>query len=350
MRGSLRVRRLGAAALLSLCCSPLVAGEIWGYVDAQGVAHFSSEKVDERYELFYRTGVSFDTQQPLAAEPAEALPVAAPTPPAAVPPRLASFFAASPTYRNVQTHLREASKKHGIDYELLKALIVAESGFNAHAVSPKGAVGLMQIMPATAERYGVAGDARAPVEVKLTDPRINIRTGTRYLRYLLNLFPGRLDLALAAYNAGEGAVQRAGNRIPNYRETQNYVKTVMELYTVLKPPAPAVAEIRSQPNRVRMVMGGPPAGGAALRGNMPAMEPPLLQPSRPSQPSQPSTPSGPSLPLGASVPSGPSGPSLPSGPSGPSGPISLSPTAADVAPVQAVALAAIPTEPDDSGH
>jgi hypothetical protein len=233
-----------------------------------------------------------------------------------IAPRLNAFFAGSPTYRGVQKHLRDAAKTHDIDYELLKALIVTESGFNTQAVSPKGAVGLMQIMPATAERYGVSSDAKAPVEVKLTDPRINIRTGTRYLRYLLNLFPGRLDLALAAYNAGEGAVMRAGNRIPNYRETQNYVKTVMELYGALKPQAPRVETAATQPGRVRVVMGAPAApvapGGAAMRGNLPQALAAPLQPSRPSEPSRPSAPSAPSLPMGASSSSGPSGPSGPS--------------------------------------
>jgi soluble lytic murein transglycosylase-like protein len=132
-------------------------------------------------------------------------------------------------------------------------------------VSPKGAVGLMQIMPATAERYGVTADKKTPVEKKLTDPRTNIKTGTRYLRYLLDLFPGRLELALAAYNAGEGAVQRAGNQIPNYRETQNYVKTVMQLYAMLRPPS-MMGSGRS-PGRVRMEL---PVGGAVGRGNLPA--------------------------------------------------------------------------------
>ena len=133
----------------------------------------------------------------------------------------------------------------------------------------------MQIIPATAERYGVSGDARTPVQQKLTDPRTNIRAGSRYLRDLINMFPGQLELALAAYNAGEGAVQRAGNRIPNYRETQNYVRTVMQLYTMLKPPE-VLAERRA-PTRVRMQMAAPvggvhgstaPVGGAVGRGNM----------------------------------------------------------------------------------
>ncbi|MDP3761049.1 MAG: lytic transglycosylase domain-containing protein [Ramlibacter sp.] len=253
-----------AGALLALLLAAPAQAEVWGYVDAKGVAHFSTEKLDERYEIFFRGDESFDTSRAGKAPRGSvgtARAVAVPTAPA----KLLAFFDVSPSYKQVKHHLREASKDQGIDYELLKALIATESGFDARAVSPKGAVGLMQIMPATAERYGVTGDTRTPVGKKLADPRTNIKTGTRYLRYLLDLFPGRLELALAAYNAGEGAVQRAGNRVPNYPETQNYVKTVMQLYGMLKPPS----NLRS-PGRIRMEL---PVGGAIGRGNLPAVAP-----------------------------------------------------------------------------
>lgn len=257
------VRVVGMALLLA--ASLAARAEVWGYVDDKGVAHFAAERVDERYELFSRGG-SFDSGQGPAPDPAVAgAPAGRSTPlPEASPrtPRLVAYVENSPTYRQVQPHLREASQANNLDYELLKAVIAAESGFDAQAVSPKGAIGLMQVIPATAERFGVTGDARNPVERKLADPRTNIRTGTRYLRHLLNLFEGQLDLALAAYNAGEGAVQRAGNRIPDYRETQNYVKTVLQIYALLKPaaPPPAVAS-PSAPRRVRMELPG--------RANMP---------------------------------------------------------------------------------
>ncbi len=304
------MRAAAIALAMALACG-LAQADVWGFVDGKGVAHFAAEKVDERYELFYRGNEGFDTA---AGVPSTPRPVAVP----AAPPKLLAFFEISPSYKQVKHHLREASRQHGIDYELLKAVIATESGFDADAVSPKGAVGLMQVMPATAMRYGVAPDARTPVEKKLTDPRTNIRTGARYLRYLLDLFPGRLELALAAYNAGEGAVQRAGNRIPNYKETQNYVKTVMQLYGVLKPPA--MAEPPRVPGRVRVQMSGPP-GGAVGRGNLPpdagvpvATREGFLQPedgaagtlrpslpSAPSQPSRPAAPSRPSLPMGAAA-------------------------------------------------
>lgn len=252
------LRSWWVGALLALGLMAGARAEVWGYVDGNGVAHFAAEKVDARYELFFRGGESFDTAGGLGTPRAVAVPTAA--------PKLIAFFEFSPSYKQVKHHLREASRAYGIDYELLQALIATESGFDTDAVSPKGAVGLMQIMPATAQRYGVTADRKTPVEKKLTDPRINIKAGSRYLRYLIDLFPGRLELALAAYNAGEGAVQRAGNRIPNYRETQNYVKTVMQLYAMLRPPSTMGAG--RAPGRVRMEL---PAGGAVGRGNLPAV-------------------------------------------------------------------------------
>ncbi|MGE4243442.1 lytic transglycosylase domain-containing protein [Ramlibacter sp.] len=257
-------KRLAALGIALALLVPAAHAEVWGYVDAKGVAHFAAEKVDERYELFFRGGKSFDT----------AVDLPLPTPrPVAVPTgasKLIAFFEISPSFRQVKHHLREAAAQHGVEFELLQALIATESGFDAQAVSPKGALGLMQIMPATAQRYGVSGDAKSPLQKKLFDPRTNVRTGTRYLSDLIRMFPGQLELALAAYNAGEGAVQRAGNRIPNYRETQNYVKTVMQLYTLLKPPASVAARASGRaPNRIRMELPVVPLGGAVGRGNLP---------------------------------------------------------------------------------
>jgi soluble lytic murein transglycosylase-like protein len=252
-------RSLAATLVVALACVAGVArAEVWGYVDAQGVAHFASERQDERYELFYRGGESFDTSEGVPDKTPRAVAV-----PTSSTSRLLAFFEVSPSYKQVKHHLREASRTQGIDFELLQALIATESGFDAAAVSPRGAVGLMQVMPITAQRYGVQADRKMTVEKKLADPATNIRTGTRYLRYLLDLYPGNVELALAAYNAGEGAVLRAGNRIPNYRETQNYVKTVLQLYAMLKPPA------MTAPHRVRVELAGPP-GGAHGRGNLPA--------------------------------------------------------------------------------
>jgi hypothetical protein len=240
--------------------------DVWGYIDAKGVAHFAAEKLDDRYELFFKGGTGFDTRDGLnASQSAPETPRSVAVP--AGQSKLLAYFDVSPNFKAVKHHMRESAQAYNLDFELLQALIATESGFDTNAVSPKGAVGLMQLMPPTAQRYGVSGDAKTPIEKKLTDPKTNIRAGSRYLRDLINMFPGNLELALAAYNAGEGAVQRYGNKIPPFKETQNYVVTVMQIYNQLKPPA-AIAqrqEQRSAPARVRMEIGPGPIAG---RGNM----------------------------------------------------------------------------------
>lgn len=245
------------APIVLLWAGPPALADIWGYVDERGVTHFAAERVDARYELFFRGN------EPGAAVSAAPGGRAGTVPTAS--PRLLAYFEISPGYKSVQHLLREASSRHDIDYELIQAVIATESGFDAGAVSPRGAVGLMQVMPATAEQFGVTGDERISIAQKLTDPRVNIATGTRFLRHLINRFPGELELALAAYNAGEAAVRRAGNRVPDFRETRNYVRTVMQIYATLRPPAPVVqkrSELRSSAGLI------PAAGGALGRGNM----------------------------------------------------------------------------------
>lgn len=255
--------------------------DVWGYIDDKGVAHFSADRLDERYELFAKGDETFaagngEKLPGLAGENNKGRAAVLPAGRALASPRLLAYFDVSPSYKAVKHLLKDASERHGIDYELLQALIATESGFDTHAVSPKGAVGLMQLIAPTAQRYGVRNDKNSPIEKKLTDPSINIRAGSRYLSDLINMFPGQLELAVAAYNAGEGAVQRAGNKIPNYPETRNYVKTVMQLYAYLKP-LEGPAEMRRSAGRVRMEM----MGGAARRSNMPpltmmpAVEPPV---------------------------------------------------------------------------
>lgn len=124
-------------------------------------------------------------------------------------------------YRSVVASVAEQS---GLSPELVHAVITVESAYNQRAVSPAGAMGLMQLMPGTAKRYGVR-DAFNASE--------NLRGGTRYLKDLMKMFGGDIKLVLAAYNAGEGAVQKYGNTIPPYRETQNYVRKVLEHYNLL---------------------------------------------------------------------------------------------------------------------
>lgn len=215
-----------------------VHADVWVHVDGQGVAHFAPERVDERYELFYRGPSVSASAQP----DAQVAPAAAPAPTLKdLKPKLAQYFASSPRYKQMQGFMHEAARTHRVDFELLQALIATESAFEPEAISSKGAIGLMQVMPDTARRFGVDSDRWSSVESKLKNPRMNLQLGARYLRLLLDMFPGRLDLALASYNAGEGAVQKAGNAIPNFKETQNYVAVVMQLYAVLKPQPMVVA-------------------------------------------------------------------------------------------------------------
>ncbi len=255
--------------------------DVYGFIDEKGVAHFAAERVDARYELFFKGGESFDTQQRVASKSdsknvkngiatGQSLPESATSLAAKHKSnsKIQAYFDVSPSFKAVRHHMRDAAKLHRIDFELLQALIVAESGFDPLAVSPKGAIGLMQLMPDTAKRFGVNADKSKSVEQKLRDPKTNINAGAKYLRTLINMFPGQMELAIASYNAGEGAVQKYGNKIPPYKETQNYVKTVLQTYLALKPPV-VLTSLRNAsaaengPTRVRMQM-----GGAVGRGNM----------------------------------------------------------------------------------
>lgn len=122
----------------------------------------------------------------------------------------------------IDATVSEAAARHGLDPCLILSVMRAESGFNKMAVSVKGASGLMQLMPATAARFGVKN---------IFDQRENILAGARYLRWLLDRFGGDVRLALAGYNAGEGAVEFYGYRIPPYLETQNYVRIIYGRYS-----------------------------------------------------------------------------------------------------------------------
>ena len=129
----------------------------------------------------------------------------------------------------VDDFIVSSGKRNAVDPLLLYSIMHQESTFKRNALSPKGASGLMQLMPFTARRFGVS---------KIWDPQQNIEGGARYMRFLLDQF-GDVQLALAGYNAGEGAVMKYGNRIPPYRETQEYVRRISKRYNLMRDPQTA---------------------------------------------------------------------------------------------------------------
>jgi len=212
--------RLQIVALVLFATSTASRAALWGYVDGHGVAHFATRPLDSRYSL-----VLADDGAP---------PIQGPTVPGktTAPGSLLTWLEISPDVKRLQPWIREAAQKHRVDVELLNALIAVESGFNAKAVSPKGAVGLMQLMPTTAERYMRPADGGPGIAERLAEPRTNIAVGARLLADLLQRH-GRIDLALAAWSAGDGAVRKSGGHLPPIDETRAHVQQVLELYWAL---------------------------------------------------------------------------------------------------------------------
>lgn len=218
--------------------------DLWGYLDEQGAAHFATEKLDDRYQLFFKGETNVDAAARARAE-------------AAVPgaelahSRMYQYVTQNPNVVKFAPLIERNAKSNGIDPALVKAVIAVESAFEPKAISAKGALGLMQITSDTAVRYGVVSDKSRTAQQKLLDPAINLSVGTRYLRDLLALFANDLSLALAAYNAGEQAVFRYKQSIPPFPETQEYVKLVRQFYALYRPPPPAPTRLLI-PRRRRM--------------------------------------------------------------------------------------------------
>jgi soluble lytic murein transglycosylase-like protein len=167
--------------------------DIYKFVDERGITHFTDHPTDSRYKLFMRGGQRVDRRACSARiDPKRFYPI-----------------------------ITRAARRYQLEEPLLHAVITAESAYNPNAVSSKGAVGLMQLMPKTARRYGVRNRY---------DPVQNVNGGARYLRDLLGMFKNDIRLAVAAYNAGENAVIKHGRNIPPYRETKVFVAKVMTLY------------------------------------------------------------------------------------------------------------------------
>ena len=131
----------------------------------------------------------------------------------------------------IDGYIMDSATRHGLDPLLIYSVMHQESSFKQRAISHKGARGLMQLMPGTAARFGVTN---------IFDPKQNIEGGSRYMKFLLNRFQGDVSLALAGYNAGEGAVDKYGWRIPPYAETQEYVRRISRRYNLLRDPNAAV--------------------------------------------------------------------------------------------------------------
>jgi soluble lytic murein transglycosylase-like protein len=170
------------------------SSDIYKYVDEEGVMHFTDAPTDRRFKIFMRD-LKKDRQ-------------------------LRTNFKLSACYRNpdeFEPIIKSLASEYGVDKSLVKAVIHAESGYNPNAVSSKGAQGLMQLMPKTAQGLKVGNSF---------DPKENIRGGIRYLRFLLDTFKGDVTLALAAYNAGLSRVSQYGG-VPPYQETRNYISKVL---------------------------------------------------------------------------------------------------------------------------
>lgn len=207
---SLRVLMTAAALLLGYAVPQAVQAQIYAKgegTDGAGAIILTDIPQDHSYRVVVAA--------PTASGRAGAPRAVSPLPSMATPPLPSQL-------RGV---VQAASRANAIDPALVQAVMGVESAYKVNAVSPKGALGVMQLMPGTAARFGVRD---------VFNPQDNIYGGARYLRYLLNLFGNDLELALAAYNAGENAVIRAGYRVPNYPETKAYVPKVLSLYHQFK--------------------------------------------------------------------------------------------------------------------
>lgn len=219
---------LPAACAAALIAGPSEAAVRYRCEMLDGTERVAMQDLSVRFSGAVRSCSAFETSEPTTAAPVFRTDGRLTGPLDSVEPFIATFSSRQPPLDLGAPHLQrmvtQASRRHGLDPRLVGALVHVESAYQTQARSPKGALGLMQIMPATGARYGVG------VPRDLLDPATNIDVGTRYLRDLHEMFNGRVELVLAAYNAGEGAVKRYGNRIPPYRETQDYVQKILRLY------------------------------------------------------------------------------------------------------------------------
>lgn len=205
------MNRIALSAVITLVAAlagtPPAMADIYSYKDERGVVHFTNiNPNDKRWKMIRKEEGPRSNGAPIVGGNRGVGGL---------------FMPAQADILKYSTLIETASRTHGVDANLVHAVITAESGYNARALSRAGAQGLMQLMPDTARRYGVQNS---------WDPADNINGGVKYLRDLIRMFEGNLELAVAAYNAGENAVIRHGRKIPPYAETVHYVPKVLAFY------------------------------------------------------------------------------------------------------------------------
>jgi len=188
----------GLLITLLLIAPSLTQADIYKYVDKHGRIILTDKPRNDNYKLLVKTWKGWEEKKSTVAYD--------------------KFKVNKTKYASTIAYY---ASRYRLPKSLLDAVITAESAYDPNATSRAGAVGLMQLMPETAKRYGVSNRR---------NPSANVNGGTRYLRDLLKMFDNKLELALAAYNAGEGAVKEHGNKVPPYKETRNYVKKVIAYY------------------------------------------------------------------------------------------------------------------------
>jgi soluble lytic murein transglycosylase-like protein len=210
MQGSRELMVLKSTFLIATLLAASAAAahsQIYTYVDADGLRHYTDVPDNNRYRLL----ILSPRDRTASGDRYDAM-----------------LLARAGQYDSI---IEKAATAASVEPNLLRAVIVVESGFNSRAVSKRGAVGLMQLMPATATRFGVSNPY---------DPLQNVHAGARYLKFLIDRFGQDVRLALAAYNAGEDAVDRNGGQIPPFSETMAYVPRVLKIYQILRNQPPRV--------------------------------------------------------------------------------------------------------------
>lgn len=196
--------------------------DIYAFVDSRGVKHISNIRDDPRYQLIMRTPEYRRPDKPLPSSyaPSKSIYLGNQLLWNGKSKARTSMAVNEANRRRFASDVAQIAAQYNLEPALMHAVISAESAYNPYAVSPKGAMGIMQLMPNTAKRFGVYNPY---------DPVANMHGGARYLRWLIDRF-NNTQLAVAAYNAGEGAVENYGNSIPPYQETQTYVARVLKYY------------------------------------------------------------------------------------------------------------------------